>query len=94
MNKEDILKSLDETIRKVESMPSDEFAKKWFEVSDDYEESNLLTDVLSDVKYSESVIDMDVTPSTYKTVDNTEDDCSVAYNSGEEIDTLNIGLAA
>ncbi len=94
MNKQDIINSLYETINTIESMPPEEFAKKWMEVNDFYDKLNLDDDIISDEEHSESVIDMDVTPSVYKTTENSAANCSVTFNSSDEIDTLNIGLAA
>lgn len=94
MNKQDIINSLYETINTIESMPSEEFTKKWMEVNDFYEKLNLDDDFLSDGEHSEAVIDVDVTPGVYKTTENSEANCSVTFSSSDEIDTLNIGLAA
>lgn len=94
MNKQDILKSLEETIKVVESMPSDEFTKKWLEVNEYYDKLNLQNDILMDFKHSEIVIDVDVTPGVYKTTDVNGAGCSVMFGEPDEIDTLNTSLAA
>ena len=94
MTKQEIIKALYDTIDQIEAMPKDEFAEKCQEVNALYDEMGLHEEILLGTEQIVFTIDMSVTPSTYKTPDNNNANGSDTCCSAEEIDTLNIGIAA